>query len=180
MASESLVTKLNIDVAATYKNVLDLGSNPENTSLSAAIVIADGSGTSQADTVWSDSRDYTVGHTNFDLNAMLQLNTDGDTVRTLNFANLKLVAIRSKESAGGSGYAEIGGGTDGGAAADAWAGITTMFKVDAAITSVYPGGLLVWYNPTGGTVTGTSADIFHIEAVTANQELDIMLIGDHV
>jgi hypothetical protein len=148
--------------------------------VSHVLSLPDGTATSTADDVYVFTETITAtAHTNLDLFALSQEDSAGTTLRAIIMANVKAILIKNTNTAGGAGYIQIGGGTDGAGAADAWAGVTTPFETDASTSIVPPGGHWQWYSPTGGTVTNSTANILHLGALSANQTYEIIIIGDH-
>ena len=147
---------------------------------------ASGTGSGQVDEVWTSSATVADGvFVNLDLNALDQLDDDGVTIRsTINFANIKLIQVKNV-TAGATGYLTVGGGTDAGSAADAWAGVTTAFLTDASIialptpnSATNDMSVFKWTSYVGGTVTGAgAADILCLGGVTATQTYEIIIVG---
>ncbi len=176
----SVVTNVVAQVKALRAYSLP-GGEPvrERPEVSVDLSLADGTTTSTADEVYVFAETITAAaHTNLDLTNLDQKDSAGTSLRTISLDNVKAVLVKNTNTAGTTGYITIGGGTDGGAAADAWAGVTTPFAADSDIVNIPPGGLFQWYSPVGGTVTNTSADVLHLGAVTANQAYEIVIVGD--
>ena len=175
--ADTLASKLKLRLEATRTVGLDQGTQRATHAVDVDTTLPDGTSASQADEVWSDSRTVNAGaHDNHDLTDLDQLDDDGDTVRSgITFAGgVVALAIENKSS---SDYLEVGGGTDGAGAADAWAGAGLLFKDDSDIISIPAGGCLFWFAPAGAAVTNSSADILHIGGITSNQDYEIAIIG---
>lgn len=172
----ALSTNIDLTVRAIRSTVLDSGTLKDGHLLEVALQWASGTGASEADAVWSDRRSVTAAaHDNLDLTALAQLDTSGNTVRTVALAVVKLIMVRNRST---SGYLVIGGGTDGAAAADAWALTGAPFAADAALAHLQAGGVWLWLDPAGVAVTNSSADVLHLGAISANQSYDILIIGE--
>lgn len=172
----TLLTDISIGVNAVRSDTLDLGTNTARHALELALRWASGTGSSEADAVWSDTRTVNAAaHDNLDLTSLTQVDSSGTTVRTVAFAVIKAILIVNTST---SGYLAVGGGTDGAAAADAWALATAPFSTDASIGHIPFGGAWFWCDPTGVAVTNTSADVFRIGGVSANQTYKIVIIGE--
>jgi hypothetical protein len=177
----TLATEITMRLKGTQAQIQAGGTALLQAQIQKLLEWASGSGTSQADELWhSSSSVVAAAHTNLDLTNLTQLDSAGATVRSsIAFANVKAILIANTTAAATGGYLAVGGGTDGAAAADAWAGVTTPFAADAAITPVPAGGAFMWCNPVGGTVTNSTADILHLGAVSFDQTYEILVIGDH-
>lgn len=173
----ALTTTIELAIRAARSQALDRGSVRDDHVVELPrLVWPSGTSESQADTVWSDRRTVNAAaHDNLDLTSLAQLDSAGATVRTVAFAVVKLILILNRST---SGYLAVGGGTDGAAAADAWALTLAPFAADAAIAHVPFGGGWMWFDPTGVAVTNSSADILHLGGISANQTYDIIIIGE--
>lgn len=173
----ALQTKIALSVEGVRSAALDAGSLKEVHAVDFAATWPSGTSTSQADEVWSDTRTVNAAaHDNLDLTSLTQLDSSGGTVRAgISFAVIKAVHVVNTSS---SGYLVIGGGTDGAAAADAWALAGGMLSSDASIVHVPAGGTFTWSDPAGVAVTNSSADILHFGGVTANQTYKVVIVGE--
>jgi len=178
MAS-TVTTKIDLQITGTRGTAKDTGSETGNNSITVALAWASGSGTSQADEIWSHGDSIiATAFDNWQLDSLAQLDADDATIRTVVFANVKVLIVKNTTAAGTAGYLLLGGGTDNGSAADAWAGVDTAFATDASINTVIPGGAFVWVSPVGGTVTNTSKDVLSLGAITSTMTYEIICIGD--
>lgn len=132
----------------------------------------DGSGTSEAEEVWSEQNALTVGTQDVDLTAVSQLDDNGDTLRTAAFGAVKVVLVRNKNTPGGSGTLTVGG-----AAANPWDGAGTSFQVAGGKVDLPPGGVLLWAVPVGGAVSA-GAKTLRLEATGATVTYEMVVIGD--
>lgn len=173
----ALQTKLSLLVEAVRSATLDRGSLKEGHAVDFSAVWPSGTSDSQANEVWSDERTVNAAaHDNLDLTSLTQLDSGGSTIRSgVTFSVIKAVFVYNTSS---SGYLVVGGGTDGAAAADAWALAGGMFSSDASIVHVPAGGCLLWSDPAGVAVTNSSADILHFGGITANQTYRVIIVGE--
>lgn len=172
----SLSTTIAVKVSATRSDTLDIGTQKALHELETALGWASGTAVSQADEIFSDSRDITAAaFENFDLTSLSQLDAAGATIRTVSFAVVKLVWIKNISTAG---YIKVGGGTNNGSAANAWALAGGMFATDASIISIPFGGGTLWYEPTGVAVSNGTADTLSIGAIGATQTVSVIIIGE--
>lgn len=156
----------HFSVAAILTKSLDLapssfGGIPANDEL--AVSLANGTGAGQVDLLYSDVGAPGSGTTtDIDLAGSLT-NQFGDAVV---FAKVKLLWFRSP-STNTVNFTLFGDAA------------SVLFVNTAATThTVTPGGLLVMYNPTGFTVTGTTADILQIAVgAAASQAYNLVVAG---
>jgi len=168
------VNKIQLRIQNKRTQGFDQGSRVLTSNLESDLTWANGSGTSEADEVWTDNITLGIGlFNNLDLNALAQTDALGAADRTVDFVNIKAMMIRNTSAAD---YILVGGGTDCAGAADAWSGVDTPFSTDAAITTVPAGGVFTWVAPIGGAVA--AGEILGIGAVTSIQTFQILLIGD--
>jgi len=176
----TLTTKILARVIGTRKVAFGLGTQSFPATLEESLDWPDGSGASQADEMWTkeDGSVAAGAHDNWDLKALPHEDTDDDTERTIDLANIKLLFLRNTSS---SDYLVVGGGTDGAGAADAWVdavGTEGWLADDSDLIHVPAGGCLLMAFPSGVTVTNATADILHIGGITSTQTYELMLIGD--
>lgn len=176
----TVTTSLLARLQPTRKTAYDGGTRKLPVTLESALTWASGSGTSQADEMFTDALSITAAaFSNLDLTALTQTGAAAESDRTVTFANVKGLLVVNTTAAGTGGYLTIGGGTDAASAADAWAGNDCAFRTDASISVIPEGGFFFWASPTGGTVTNATADILCLGAVTQNQTCKIVIVGDH-
>lgn len=173
----ALDTKIAYKVSATKSDTLDRGSQKALHEIDVTLGWPSGTAASQADEIWSDTRTVNAAaFDNLDLTNLTQLDSSGGTLRSsISFAVVKLVLIRNVST---SGHVLVGGGTDNGSAADAWALAGGMFQTDASLCAIPFGGALLWYEPAGVAVTNSSADVLCVGGVTANQTYQIIILGE--
>lgn len=168
--------KCTLRVEIKDRRTGDLGTFALDPELTALWDMAAGVASGQIDQQWSDELTLAaVGHDNFDLTSMPAATGDPRGAGVA-FSKVKLIAVK-KTDAGD--YCEVGGGTGGTGPADAFAGTDDFpFKTDADLGQlVGEGGLWLWYNPEGAAVSA-GAKIFHVGAITSEQEYQIMILGN--
>lgn len=162
--STTLATTLNLILSHTFTNVLDLASPVESFRLDAGDTLANGTGSSQADVVWHDTRTLAATSENLDLAGSLT-NSYGTTVT---FAKVKGIFIHNKATTTAFNL------TVGAAASAAWA--TFLGATHTAV--IGPDGILLAWNPIDGyAVTATTADILKINAGSNSVTYDIWIVG---
>lgn len=155
----------------------DLGAFTLDPEFIALWSMAAGSASGQISQQWTDERTLAAGvHDNLELDSLPAATLDPRGAGEA-FTKVKLIAIK-KVDAGD--YLQIGGGTDGGGDAVAFAGTDDFpFVADDDMAQVVgENGLWLWWNPEGADVTAGVADLFHIEAITSEQTYQIMILGN--
>jgi len=166
-------TQLRTTTTALRASPLDVGSVSSRHVVETDLSWPDGSGTSQADEVWSDSRSLPAGNETHDLNSLTQLDADGNTVRAaISFDNVKRLVIKNTLTAGAAGILTVGGG-----GVAPFEGSGTPFEAAGSTTDVVAGGEMVWTSPVGGVCTALVKDLL-ITAAGATVTYDILVIGD--
>lgn len=169
LVAATLTAQINTAIIATYVGSNDLGSPRQNLtqSLQAPITLANGTGSGQAQILFSDTRTLAASATeNIDLAGSL-VDAFGTT---LTFAAVKVVKVCA--NAANTNNVVVGG-----------AGANTLLGVFGAAThtiAVRPGGCFLWAAPqTGATVTAGTGDILLIANSGAGTGVtyDIYLIG---
>lgn len=172
----TLNTKLLARIQASKTTVLDAGDQIAKHEIEAKVTWPNGTASNKAETVYSDEGTVASGaFVNLDLTALVQKDADDNTIETITLTQVKAVMIKNTST---SGSIVIGGGTDGAAAADAWALTGGLFTADADKITIPAGAAFMWTAPAGVSVTNLTADIFCIAGVTAEQTYDIVIIGD--
>lgn len=167
----SLSTLIDLKVEAVRSVALDQGTSKQLHQLLRTLRWPSGTGDSEADEVWSDSRAVNAAaNDDLELDNLSQLDAAGGTERSVSFGNLKVVAIRNTSAAD---YLTVGG-----ASTASWAGAGFMLTDDSDLIAVPAGGLLLWTDPVGKAVTNTSADTLRVSGVTSNQTYEILLVGE--
>ncbi len=132
----------------------------------------DGSGTSQADQVWSDDRSLGVGTETHDLQSLTQLDDNGATLRSgINFANVKEVLIRNTLAPGAKGTLRAGN-----AVANPWDGTGCMFEAAGGTSDLQPRRTPLRTRPPGGAGGAAASDLL-LAALGATGTHEIPLNG---
>lgn len=165
----TLTASINTAIIASYVGSNDLGSPRQNLtqSLQAAITLSSGTGSGQAQQLFSDTRTLAASATeNLDMAGSL-VDAFGTT---LTFATIKVVKICA--AAANTNNVVVGG-----AGSNTFVG---MFSAATDKIAVRPGGCFVWVAPqTGATVTAGTGDILLIANSGAGTSVtyDVILIG---
>lgn len=167
----AVITKIAIDIEAGRTVSLDQGSSRAMHALAESLSWPSGTAASQADEVWSDQREVASGaNDDLELDSLTQVDADGNTVRSVSLAVVKLVYIRNIST---SGRVDVGA-----AASNPWAGAGLPF-VDGSDKAAIPfGGGWLWYDPAGVAVSNGSADVLRVAGVTATQTYQIIIVGE--
>ena len=176
-----LTAKTTVEMEATRTVGMDVADQKWTPKVTIQRSWADGTGTGAAQDVFCVSRSITAAaFENIDLTAAAQDDDDGDAVRTVVFVQVKAILIENTTAAGTGGYLVVGGGTDNGAAADAWIGTAGQgwFSADAGLMHIPNQGVLYMEAPPGITVTNATNDILGLGAVTQDQTYTLWIIGD--
>ena len=167
----SVSTTIDLRVEAARSVALDQGSSKQLHQLLRTLRWPSGTGTSEANEVWSDSRSVSAaGNDDLELDSLAQLTAAGATERTVAFTVIKVIAIRNTSAAD---YLTVGG-----AGASSWAGAGFMLTDDSDLIAVPAGGLLLWTDPAGKAVTNGTADTLRVSGVTSTQTYEIIMIGE--
>ncbi len=144
-----LTTTIYAGLAARYTGTVDLGTLVYDLPKAADVSLATGTGTNQADILWTDTRTLSASTTeDLDLRGAL-VDVFGTT---LNFVKVKY--IRIKAAAGNTNNVVIGN--------DA-ASVQLGFGAITHTWAVPPGGVFLVSAPQSGwATTGTTADILQI------------------
>lgn len=162
-----LTTKITIDLSATLTRALDLltGSAP----LAAQWVhsLANGTGTTQADLVFSDKRTIAAGaNDDLDLSGSLS-DAFGQSIALV---KVKLLIVANPSTNNGN-------VTIGNASSNQFVG---PFGAAAHTWKIGPGGLLVMSEPSAGgwTVTAGTGDILRVNnGGSASADVSVIIIG---
>jgi len=132
------------------------------------LTLANGTGAGQADKVWSDRRTLAgAASETLDLAGSLAPLFGAGTVT---FAKVKIVALYNRSAAQILTY-RMG-------AANGWGGIVGG-TTDPLV--IKPGGCVLWYDPTGTTVTAGTGDIILItNGAGSSCDYDIFVVGTSV
>ena len=172
MAAVLKNTRLGLSFQSLRQFIIDAGSVDQEMASVLSKTLASGTGTSEADLVWMDTRTVNSG-ANDDLNLTdLDLTDTSSTVveAGLNFAIVKAILIISENAAGGSGNMTLGNATT------AFDGAGTPFVSAGSTSDVMPGGFFFWYSPVGASTSG--ANELRVAGVTANQTYRVAILGE--
>jgi len=163
----SLITTITTRVKATQIGANDLGSPSFPLNNLNTINLADGTGSSQADLLFSDSRTITAS-ANEDLD--LSGGLTGVFGATLTFVKIKAIVI--KASSGNTNNVEVKPATTN--------GFLGPFNAAADTLIIPPGGAISLFAPTAGwAVTAGTGDLLNIANSGAGTSVtyDIIIIG---
>jgi len=152
-------------------NALDQGTQTETHAVSIDYQWPNGTGLSKADAVWSDTRSLGVGTELLDLTALVQLDAAAKTIRTVNLDKVKYIRIKNTTTAATTGYLEIGAG-----GANPWIG--ALWKAADDTTTVPFLSVLEWGDPSGVAVVAGTGMTINVQAFTATQTYEILIIGE--
>lgn len=163
MAQTSSITmRAKVD----YTSTLDQGIARAAITLENALALTDGTGSGQADRVFSDQRTITASSSEtLDLNSMVDPFAVARTI-----AKIKMIFIKASSS--NVNNVEIGG-----AASNQF--YANMFKDSSDKVVLRPGACWMHYDPTGLTVTDSSADSLKIANSSSGSSVvyDILIVG---
>jgi hypothetical protein len=144
----------------------DLGAVAGRHSIDYTKQIASGTGTDQADLVWSDTRSVTSGAPDdLDLRGVLASALNSG----INFVKITGIVIRNKSTTSGQ-FLTVGNGAN--------PAFTGLLGAGAHTLQVNPGGAFGWYSPIDPmTTVAATGDIFRIAAATGTISYDIEIIG---
>lgn len=172
----ALKTKIELLVEGLRTTTLERGVQRTLHSIASALAWPSGTTSSTADEVWSDTRTVAAGvDDNLQLDSLAQLDDADNTLRTVTFTKIKLLAIRNTSAAD---YLAVGGGSTGAGAADAFAGANYPLAADNDLIHVGAGGLFLWMDPDGVDVTNGATDILNLRGITSSQTYELVLIGN--
>lgn len=168
----SVTTSINIRLAALRTIALDGGGSQAARHVAELLLSwPDGTDDSEANEVWSERRTVNAGaNDDLQLDNLTQLDADGNTVRNVSLANAKLIWVRNRST---TGSLRVGGA--GGAS---FAGSGYPLQDDSDTANVRPGGAWFWLDPVGVAVTNGATDILRLTGIVANQDYEILVIGE--
>jgi len=169
--------KYSINIQASDADPMDLGASLIRHLFEADNDWPAGPLTGQVTEAWSDERTIVAGaFLNLDFNGGLPAATGDPRGAGITFSKVKGIAILKTTA---TDYLTIGGGTDQVPDVDAFAGVDDYpFATDAAIGQVVgTNGVWLWLNPDGAAVAAGTA-VFSLGAVTTDQTLKIVILGD--
>lgn len=164
----ALTTTVALSTVAALTGALDLGQTVSTQTLTWGNNWTDGTGSGQADMIWSDTRTIAASGTDdLDLAGSLV----GALGTTLTFARIKLIAISA--DAGNTNNVVVG--------AAASAQFVGPFGASTHTHAIKPGGMYATAAPgaTGWPVTATTADLLRIANSGAGTSVtySILLVG---
>ena len=167
--------KIDFNIRVTDANTTDLGTDVQNHLLELAKTYSDGATTGLINEVWSET--YTTvaaAFTNLDFTNMPAATGDPRGAG-VSFSKVKGIFIKKSTP---TDYLKYGGGTNCGAAVDAFAGVDDYPLADDSDLGQIVGsnGLMVWVNEDGATV-GAGTAVLGVGAVTTDQTWSIVVIG---
>lgn len=161
-----LTADIQLSVNGRQTGALDLGTPTFPFALSAPISLTNGTGASQADRVFSDTRTLAASGTeDLDLAGVL-VDAFGATIT---FAKIKAVII--KAAAGNANDVQVTRPASNG---------VPLFLAAGDGIAIKPGGALAWYCPgTGVTVTAATGDLLTITNGAGGTPVtyDVIIIG---
>lgn len=162
----ALNTTLALRIEAALSKVLDLAPDSAiRAKVELATILGTGTGAGQMDRVFSDNRSLGSGATeDIDLSGAL-VDAFGDVCV---FAKVKLLWIRSTP-ANTVNLIVFGD-----------AASVPFLNTAATTSTITPGGVIMLYNPTGYTVTGTTADILQVANGAGTSTYDLLICGTSV
>lgn len=162
----TLTTVLDVNLLATAVNALDLGNVSAPYTVNKRTKLASGTGASQADKLFTDTRTVTASGTDaLDLAGSL---TDSFGA-TITFVKLKLVLVRA--AAGNTNACRVNRPASNG---------VPLFLAASDGIDVLPGGTFLWVAPgAGATVTAATGDLLNIDNSSSGSSVtyDVVLIG---
>ena len=145
----SLTADITVSVYGAYVGSGDVSNPSQTINYSNRMQVTPGTSSGQADLYFEDTRTVSASSSeNLDLAGVL---TDRFG-NTLTFVKVKAIVVYAES-------ANTNSVNVGGAASN---GFTAPFADSTDIISVKPGGVFVWTNPTGSTVTASTGDILKV------------------
>lgn len=162
----TLKTNISVELTALLASALDFGSPQYAPDISSRIPLSSGTGTGQADLIFTDTRTVAASGTDaLDLAGSLA----GPLGGTLTFVKLKAVLIRA--AAGNTNNVNVNRPASNG---------VPLFAAGSDSIPVQPGGLFLWVAPKAGiTVTPGTGDLLNCDNSGAGTGVtyDVVLIG---
>lgn len=162
----TLSTTIDVNVAATLLSALDLGSAQYSPTINKRITMATGTGTGQADMIFTDTRTVSASSTDaLDLAGSLT----GPVGGTLTFVKLKGLLVRA--AAGNTNNCRVNRPASNG---------VPLFLAASDGIDVLPGGIFLWVAPGAGvTVTASTGDLINIDNSSSGSSVtyDVVIIG---
>ena len=144
----------------------DLGPVAARHSIDYSKTAESGTGTDQADLVWSDTRSVTSGTPDdLDLRGVLASALNSG----INFVKITGILIRNKSTTSGQ-FLTVGNGAN--------PAFTNLFGAGAHTVTAQPGGAFAWYSPIDPmTTVAATGDILRVAAATGTVSYEIVIIG---
>lgn len=158
---------LTLRLDALQLSALDLASATFPLLFDWSAALSNGTGAGQASQVWSDTRTLAGSASeNLDLAGSLT-NAFGVTVT---FTKVKLILVRARSTNNASNAVQVQRGSSNG---------VPIFLAASDGLQLGPGGLFLFFDPTGVTVTAGTGDILTVtnSAGTNAVDYDIVIIG---
>lgn len=160
-------TNLTLKLDALQLSALDLASATFPLLFDWSATMANGTAAAQASQVWSDTRSLAGSATeDLDLAGVL---TNAFGV-TLTFTKIKLILVRAASANNAANLVKVQRASSNG---------VPLFLAASGGLQLNPGGVFVFYDPTGVTVTATTGDLLTItnSAGTNTVSYDIVIVG---
>lgn len=165
-----LTARVSAQIDATETATIDFGSKTSKIQAAVAVALANGTGASQADMIWSDERTLAASaNESLDLAASLV----GAFGATLTFAKVKAILVTA--DAGNTNDVVVGN-----AASNQFVG---PFGAGTHTVAVKPGGVFLIAHPgTGWTVTAGTGDLLRVanSAGTTGVTYRVVIVGTSV
>lgn len=162
----ALISQLTARVAGTLTSELDLATAAVPLDYRSRLDLASGTGSGQADMMWSDTRTLAAS-SNEDLDLAGSLT--GPLGGTLTFAKLKAIIVAA--AAGNTNNVQVTRPASNG---------VPLFLAASDGIAVLPGGFFFWAAPGAGvTVTASTGDLINIANSSSGTSVtyDIVIIG---
>ncbi len=145
----------SVRVVPNWTEPLDLVDVVDKTTVAETLSLADGTGNSQGNCYWRDTRTVAAGQTDTLNLASLPLNVYGGS-NTLSIATLRLVYVKNKSAT-----------------------VSLSYGIAAAAFTITPGGIFLWVGGTSyANVPGTAAQEIAITNGGASAvDYEILLAG---
>lgn len=163
----ALTTTIRASIKATQTSALDLGTASYPLSKAVEIALASGTGSNQADLLFTDTRTVTASGTDaLDLAGSLT----GAYGTTITFVELRAVMVTA--AAGNTNNVRINRPASNG---------VPLFLAAGDGIDVPPGGMFLWVSPPDGkvTVTASTGDLLNIDNSSSGTSVtyDVVILG---
>ena len=160
-------TAISVSIEANESSANDLGTAIQRHLASLILSYASGTGDSQFDLVWSDSRSLVATTEDIDVAGALTKALGG----TFTAVEIGLIYIRNKNTVAAERLI-VGNGTN-----PVFSG---LFGASTHTLKIPAGGFFLWVAPLDGggmAVTATTADVLKFDSSAATVAYDILIIG---